>query len=68
MSCQLGKVVVDFGNGGFTIKADASLDGNQYCVLFGPNLQEGIAGFGSTLNDAVGRFRLNVRNDMVEEK
>jgi hypothetical protein len=29
-------------------KASLSLDGNQWCWLYGDNLQEGIAGFGDT--------------------
>jgi len=28
-------------------------DGNQFCVLFGENLQEGIAGFGDTPHSAI---------------
>ena len=33
-----------------------SQDGNQVCVLLGDNLQEGVAGFGDTLADAVKDF------------
>jgi len=28
-------------------------DGNQWCVLYGENLQEGVAGFGDTANQAI---------------
>ena len=28
-------------------------DGNQWCVLYGDNLQEGIAGFGETIHKAI---------------
>ena len=31
-------------------------DGNQWCVLYGDNLQEGIAGFGNTPGDAIRDF------------
>jgi hypothetical protein len=31
-----------------------SLDGNQWCVLFGSNLHDGVAGFGNTFNDERG--------------
>ena len=31
------------------LKPKISIDGNQYCVLLGVNLQDGIAGFGDTL-------------------
>ncbi len=33
-----------------------SLDGNQWCALYGRNLQEGIAGFGDTPADAMRHF------------
>jgi hypothetical protein len=35
------------------LKPKVSIDGNQYCVLYGENLQEGIAGFGDTLYLAI---------------
>lgn len=35
------------------LKPNVSLDGNQYCVLLGENLQEGIAGFGDTIYLAI---------------
>lgn len=31
-------------------------DGSQWCVLYGENLQEGIAGFGSTPMEAINAF------------
>jgi len=36
-----------------TLKPNVSKDGNQYCVLYGANLQEGIAGFGDTVYLAI---------------
>lgn len=30
------------------LRPKLSKDGNQYCLLYGENLQEGIAGFGDT--------------------
>jgi len=35
------------------------LDGNQWCALYGENLQEGIAGFGETPQLAVTDFNNN---------
>ena len=35
------------------------LDGNQWCALYGNNIQEGIAGFGDTPEDAVVDFNNN---------
>jgi hypothetical protein len=29
-------------------KPSIGLDGNQWCALYGPNLQEGVAGFGES--------------------
>lgn len=30
------------------LKPAISIDGNQWCVLYGDNLQDGVAGFGDT--------------------
>jgi len=35
------------------LKPKVSIDGNQYCVLYGDDLQTGIAGFGNTLYLAI---------------
>lgn len=37
-------------------------DGNQWCVLWGKNLQDGVAGFGSTPILAVYDFNKNVHS------
>lgn len=34
-------------------------DGNQWCVLYGESLQEGIAGFGETVAEACADFDKN---------
>lgn len=33
-----------------------SIDGNQWCALYGENLQDGVAGFGSSPCEAMGDF------------
>lgn len=33
-----------------------SHDGNQYCILYGVNLHDGIAGFGDTIHEAIKDF------------
>ncbi|HDY68174.1 MAG TPA: hypothetical protein ENH85_10315 [Candidatus Scalindua sp.] len=38
------------------LKPKFSRDGNQYCYLYGDNLQDGIAGFGDTVSLAVTDF------------
>ena len=35
------------------LKPSVSKDGNQWCVLYGSDLQTGIAGFGDTIHKAV---------------
>lgn len=40
-----------------TIKPVLSKDGDQFCYLLGDNLQEGIAGFGSTVAKAMYDFQ-----------
>lgn len=38
------------------LKAKMSKDGNQWCCLYGENLQEGVAGFGDTPAKAAASF------------
>lgn len=35
-----------------------SIDGSQWCALYGENLQDGVAGFGDSPNDAMWSFDL----------
>ena len=35
------------------------IDGDQWCALYGDNLQDGIAGFGDSPNDAKNNFNIN---------
>lgn len=46
------------------LKPQFSKDGNQFCFLFGDNLQEGIAGFGETVALAISDF---VKNFYIEK-
>ena len=39
-------------------------DGNEYCFLLGENLQEGIAGFGKSILEALTKFKNVWGNDM----
>lgn len=41
------------------LKPKVSIDGNQWCVLYGENLQDGVAGFGDTLMKAIYDFNSN---------
>ena len=35
------------------IKPKIYKDGNQWCVLYGDNIQEGVVGFGDTAHNAI---------------
>lgn len=35
------------------LRPKVSIDGNKWCVLYGENLQDGVAGFGDTLYLAI---------------
>lgn len=37
-------------------KPNLSIDGNQWCALYGENLQEGVAGFGDSPIEALHAF------------
>lgn len=37
-------------------KPSMSIDGNQWCALYGDNLQDGVAGFGDSPADAMADF------------
>lgn len=38
------------------LKPKISIDGDKWCVLYGENLQDGVAGFGDTLRKAIFDF------------
>jgi len=40
----------------YLLKPKVFPDGNQWCALYGENLQDGVAGFGDTPNDAAKDF------------
>jgi len=42
-------------------KISIAKDGDQWCVLWGGNLQTGIAGFGDTIGDALADFASEIR-------
>lgn len=48
------------------LKPRIFIDGNQWCVLWGENLQDGIAGFGSTPTFAVYDFNKAWRKPLKE--
>ena len=40
-------------------RPEVSIDGNKYCVLYGKDLMEGVAGFGDSLSEAMADFDKN---------
>ncbi|MEE9118548.1 MAG: hypothetical protein V3U02_08145 [Calditrichia bacterium] len=49
-------------------KPSLSMDGNQWCALFGPNPMEGVAGFGDTPAEAFMDFDINWENSRITIK
>lgn len=56
-------ITIDFGNDLVTVDAQLSRDGNQWCILVGDDLQVGVAGFGTTIPDAIREFKSQFRNE-----
>lgn len=40
-------------------------DGNEWCVLLGDNIQEGISGFGKTPLNAILDFNMKFRSEVI---
>lgn len=55
-------IEIDFGNDGFKIQAELKMDGNQWCVGVGDNLQEGLYEFSYTPAGAIKEFKRAFRN------
>lgn len=45
-----------------------SIDGNQWCALYGEDLQDGVAGFGDSPAKAMADFDKNWQQDLPERK
>lgn len=48
-----------YGRPSAIMRPKLSIDGNQWCALYGDNLQDGVAGFGNSPADAVWDFDRN---------
>jgi len=58
----MGTIEIDFGNDGYKLNATLSKDGDMWCVLFGENLQNGVAGFGVSIWQAIDNFKIEFRS------
>jgi len=56
MSEQLYSVASQMERPSVLYRPALSIDGNQWCALYGANLQDGVAGFGDTVADAMRSF------------
>ena len=56
------RAIVDFGNDGFKVDVEICIDGDKWCC-FASNFALMPAGFGKTIQSAIGDFKSNVRND-----
>lgn len=43
-------------------------DGNQWCFLYGENIQEGIYGFGETIFKAAWDFYTNIKTEEIKKE
>lgn len=50
------------------LRPSITIDGNQWCVLYGENLQDGVAGFGDSPHDAVMAFNQAWRDKLPATK
>ena len=50
-----------------TLRPELSQDGDQWCFLYGKNLQSGVAGFGDTPAQAVSNFNDNWRSEKIKK-
>lgn len=53
---QIAEVAREISRPSYLLRPVISLDGNQWCALYGENLQEGISGFGNTPLEALDNF------------
>ena len=53
---------IDFGNDGFIIEAELTMDGDMWFVGIGVNIQDGIYAFGESPMQAIWKFKDAFRN------
>jgi hypothetical protein len=64
IACQFA----EHGRPSAVFRPKLSIDGNQWCALYGENLQDGVAGFGSSPADAMQDFDANWHKRIEEPK
>jgi hypothetical protein len=53
---EVSKAVDEYSSPSAIYRPTLKIDGNQWCALYGENLQDGVAGFGDTPSDAMKDF------------
>ncbi len=53
---EVSRAVDSYATPSAIYKPSLSIDGNQWCALYGSNLQDGVAGFGDSPADAMASF------------
>jgi hypothetical protein len=53
---QIRQVASEYDKPSAIYRPKVSRDGNKWCVLYGDNLQDGIAGFGDSVAEAMANF------------
>ena len=53
---NIRNAILNFETPSVLFKPNLSLDGDQWCAIYGDNLQEGVSGFGNSPSEAMHDF------------
>ena len=67
IQCAMEDIKYEYCRPCYVLKPKISIDGDQWCALYGQNLQDGIAGFGDSVAEAFSDFDKNYRAKLVEK-
>lgn len=62
---SVSAVAMEWTRPSIMLRPTISLDGNKWCALYGDNLQDGVAGFGDTPEEAFRDFDKNWREQRI---
>jgi len=58
-SCSVQEVAGEYTRPSVMMRPTIAIDGNEWCALYGDNLQDGVAGFGKSVDAAMRDFDAN---------
>ena len=61
-------IAIEQAQPSMVLRPRLSIDGNQWCALYGDNVQNGVAGFGSSPEKAYADFDRAWREDLGKSK